>query len=332
MVEHTLYIMYFHFGQLSASSSHSLYHLQAVATANTLLFRRKKTCVRTSTDLLRHFDSLSFSLTHLQSLSHWSTYLPAYSVSISNTSTHIYSLSLSLTHTVSLSHPPIHSHSVSTSLTHTHTHTLTLIQSLTHPSIHIQVSISLTRMQTNMFLLPTTTTPKHSEMCEVSFLTETQFTQTQRWKVIRPELQPPHGPLAATPDWSVLTTPSATWHPTGVMLCSPQTRACLQRLTADPQCHQQEEKSLSAHCCGHRCLHRCCHQGLEHQIQPSHCHRQRYQGWGAAMAFLGSTAVLHLFRHFWGNLLLELLWLSVSLISKRKNRETKTHYLVLKHN
>ena len=402
MVEHTLCIMYFHFGQQSASSSHSLYHLQAAAKyCKHLAFQKKKTYVHTSTALLRHFDSLSFSLTHLQSLSlndlpthlhtafqsptHPPTYIlslshsHAYSLSLSLTclsyiqcfslsptyiSTHIHSLSLSptvthiqslslsltliylsyiqcfnllhtytsthihyaylsLTHTVSLflSLSPTHPPTQYLCLSYTHTHTLTVIQSLTHPSIHIQASISLTSVQTNMSLLPTTTTPKHSEICEVSFLTATQFTQTQRGKVIRPELQPPHGPLAATPDWSVSTTPSVTWHPTGVMLCSPQTRACPQRLMADPQCHQQEEKSLSAHCCGHHCLHRCCHQGLEHQIQPSHCHRQQYQGWGAAMVFSGSMAVLHLFHHFWENLLLKLLWLSVSLISKRKNRD-----------
>ena len=407
MVEHTLCIMYFHFGQQSASSSHSLYHLQAAAKYCKHLAFQKKTYVHTSTDLLRHFDSLSFSLTHLQSLSlndlpthlhtafqsptHPPTYILSlshshayslslsvshlpilhtvfqslthlhihpytFSLSLSLPQSHTYSLYLSLSHShlpilhtvfqslthlhihphtlcislshiqslsFSLSHPPIHPHSISASLTHTHT--LTVIQSLTHPSIHIQASISLTSVQTNMSLLPTTTTPKHSEICEVSFLTATQFIQTQRGKVIRPELQPPHGPLAATPDWSVSTTPSVTWHPTGVMLCSPQTRACPQRLMADPQCHQQEEKSLSAHCCGHHCLHRCCHQGLEHQIQPSHCHRQQYQGWGAAMVFSGSMAVLHLFHHFWENLLLKLLWLSVSLISKRKNRDRQKH-------
>ena len=179
MVEHTLYIMYFHFGQLSASSSHSLYHLQAVATANTLLFRKKKHIfapAQTFSDT--SIPSLSLSHTYSLSLTDLPTYLHTVFQSPTHPPTYILSLSLSHIQSLSLTHPS--THIVSLPLLHTHTHTLTLIQSLTHPSIHIQVSISLTRMQTNMFLLPTTTTPKHSEMCEVSFLTETQFTQTQR--------------------------------------------------------------------------------------------------------------------------------------------------------
>ena len=157
MVEHTLCIMYFHFGQQSASSSHSLYHLQAAAKYCKHLAFQKKTYVHTSTDLLRHFDSLSFSLTHLQSLSlclspayptysvsvsHPPTYPPIYilSLSLSPTVTHIQSLSLSLslsstypTYSVSISYTPTHPPTYIMHISLTHTVSLFLSLSPTHP-------------------------------------------------------------------------------------------------------------------------------------------------------------------------------------------------------
>ena len=128
MVEHTLCIMYFHFGQQSASSSHSLYHLQAVAKyCKHLAFQKEKKYVHTSTGLLRHSDSLSFSLTHLQSPS--LTGLPTHKHTVFQSPTHppTYILSLSQSHTCSLS----------LSLSVSHLPILhTVFQSLTHLLIH----------------------------------------------------------------------------------------------------------------------------------------------------------------------------------------------------
>ena len=193
MVEHTLCIMYFHFGQQSASSSHSLYHLQAVAKyCKHLVFRKK----HMFTPAQAFSDTLipSLSLSHTYGLSLSLIYLPTYiqCFNLQHIHPHIFSLSLCHTHTVSLSlclspayptysvsvshaptYPPIyilslpqsHTYSLSLSLIYLsyiqcfnllHTYTSTHIHiSLSHTySLSLSLSLSLTHPSTHTVSLP----------------------------------------------------------------------------------------------------------------------------------------------------------------------------------